>query len=88
MTDEPENLTLKLLRDIRSDIAKVREEMREGFERTDAQIAEVKTETAHIPGIAAEVAALGVDAEDIKESLSIIEGRLVRLEKHAGLVKS
>jgi hypothetical protein len=44
MADEPENLTLTLLRDIRSDIAKMREDMREGFERVDEQIAEVKSE--------------------------------------------
>jgi hypothetical protein len=44
MTDEPENHTLALLREIRGDIAKVREEMREGFERVDERIAEVKSE--------------------------------------------
>lgn len=44
MTDEPENHTLALLREIRADIAKVREEVREGFERVDEQIAEVKSE--------------------------------------------
>jgi hypothetical protein len=28
------------------------------------------------------------DVEDIKETARLIEGRLVRLEKHAGLVKA
>lgn len=81
MADEPENLTLKLLREMRAEI-------KERDELIAAELSAIRSETAHIPGIAAEVAALGVQAEDIKESLSIIEGRLVRLEKHAGLVKA
>jgi hypothetical protein len=57
-----------------------------------SELGEIRAETKQIPGIAEEVARLGVQAEDIKESLSIIEhdisGVKLRIERHTGLVKA
>ena len=36
----------------------------------------------------ADVGVIKADVEDIKETARLIEGRLVRLEKHAGLLKA
>jgi hypothetical protein len=66
MADEPENLILRMLREMRT-------EMRERDEKLSVELAAIKAETAHIPTIAEEVAALGVQVADIKESLDIIE---------------
>jgi hypothetical protein len=85
MTDEPENLTLKLLREMRA-------EMREGFEKAFGDLAELRGSVSELQiAVAATRADIGVikgDVEDIKETARLIEGRLVRLEKHAGLLKA
>ena len=99
MTDEPENLTLKLLREMRA-------EMREGFEKAFSELGEVRTEQqamrqelAAIKSgqneIAVEVAVLGANMRDVKETLNIIEHdisamklRIERIERHTELVKA
>ena len=85
MADEPENLTLKLLREMRG-------EMREGFEKAFGDLAELKRDVSELQiAVAATRTDTGVikaDVEDIKETARLIEGRLVRLEKHAGLLKA
>jgi hypothetical protein len=77
MTDEPESHTLALLREIRSDIAKVREEMRAGFERVDEQIAEVKSEVIRCRK---EV----VDADWVAKGVAV---RLTSLEKRVAALE-
>jgi hypothetical protein len=85
MADEPENLTLKLLREMRG-------EMREGFEKAFGDLAELRGSVSELQiALAATRTDIGVikaDVEDIKETARLIEGRLVRLEKHAGLLKA
>jgi chromosome segregation ATPase len=85
MTDEPENLTLRLLQEMRA-------EMREGFEKAFGDLAELRGSVSELQiALAATRTDIGVikaDVEDIKETARLIEGRLVRLEKHAGLLKA
>ena len=102
MADEPENLTLALLREIRS-------EMREGFEKAFSELADVRAQTKLIPQLAKDVSELQValaatraDVGIIKETvekigeiqanqgarLNAIDGRLGIIEKHTGLVKA
>jgi len=66
------------------------------------ELAEVREQTAHIPQLRADVtelqhamAATRADiaiikdtVEDIKETSRLMEGRLFRLEKHAGFAKA
>ena len=92
MTDEPENLTLKLLREMRA-------EMREGFEKAFGDLTELRGSVSELRGSVSElqialaatrtdIGVIKADVEDIKETARLIEGRLVRLEKHAGLLKA
>ena len=78
MADEPENLTLALLRDIRGDVAKVREEMREGFERVDERLAEVKSEVIKCRK---EVADADWVAKGVAVRLTNLEKRVKALEE-------
>jgi hypothetical protein len=99
MADEPENLTLKLLREMRA-------EMREGFAELRGQIVEMKAEIVDMQAgdqrrdIA--IAAISADLKITKEllervhetqqnqgaRLNVIDGRLAIIEKHTGLVKA
>ncbi len=78
MADEPENLTLVLLREIRAELTEVREEMREGFERVDEHIAEVKSEV-----IKCRVAVADADwvAKGVAVRLTNLEKRVKALEE-------
>jgi hypothetical protein len=78
MADEPENHTLVLLREIRTDIAKVREEVREGFERTDEQIADVKAE---VMKCRADVAGADLASKQVAIRLTLLEKRVKDLEE-------
>jgi len=63
MADEPENLTLKLLREMRAENRERHEKLEARLAKIEDGLASVKTDTSQI---AAEVARLGVQAEDIK----------------------
>lgn len=92
MPDEPENLTLKLLREMRS-------EMREGFEKAFGDLAELRGSVSELQHT---VAAMRIDQgrmhvllEHLHETqqnqgarLNVIDGRLALIEKHAGMVKA
>ena len=92
MTDEPENLTLALLREIRG-------EMREGFEKAFGDLAELRGSVSELQ---VAVAALSVDLKEMKKTveqvhetqknqgarLNAIDGRLALIEKHTGMVKT
>ena len=97
MTDEPENLTLKLLREMRA-------EMRDGFAELRGEIVEMKAEIVDMQAgderrdIA--IAAISADLkitkhllEKVNETqqnqgarLNAIDGRLALIEKHTGMV--
>ena len=99
MTDEPENMTLKLLREMRA-------EMREGFEKAFGDLAELRGSVSELGGSVSElqlsVAAMRADqnrANEILEQvhevqknqgarLNVIDGRLALIEKHIGLVEA
>jgi len=99
MTDEPENLTLKLLREIRG-------EMREGFEKAFGDLAELRGSVSELRGSVSDlqvsVAAMRADqgrANELLEQvhevqknqgarLNVIDGRLAIIEKHIGLVEA
>ena len=78
MADEPENLTLKLLREMRAEI-------KERDELIAAELSAIRSETAHIPGIAAEVAALGVQAEEAVKVSTSSKGALFASKNMPGL---
>lgn len=92
MTDEPENLTLKLLREMRS-------EMREGFEKAFGDLAALRKDMSEMQH---EVAAMRVDQGRMRElleqvrdtqmnqgaRLNAIDGRLALIEKHTGMVQA
>ena len=48
MPDEPENQTLAILRQIRTDIAELRNEMRDGFAKVEAHITATDDENAKV----------------------------------------
>jgi predicted nuclease with TOPRIM domain len=99
MTDEPENLTLKLLREMRS-------EMREGFEKAFGDLTELRGSVSELRGSVSDlqvsVAAMRADqgrANELLEQvhevqknqgarLNVIDGRLAIIEKHIGLVEA
>jgi chromosome segregation ATPase len=99
VADEPENLTLKLLREMRA-------EMREGFEKSFGELAELRQGFVELRGSVYElqialtatrvdVAAIKTDVETIRETqqnqgarLNAIDGRLALIERHTGLVKA
>jgi chromosome segregation ATPase len=96
MTDEPENHTLALLREMRA-------EMREGFEKAFGDLAELRDSVSELQR---EVAAMRVDQGRTNElleqvhkaqqnhgarlnaSLNAIDGRLALIEHHVGLVQT
>jgi hypothetical protein len=96
MADEPENLTLALLREMRA-------EMREGFEKAFGDIAAVRTEMRDgFAELQIAVAALSVDLKQTKKTveqihetqqnhgyrLNAVDGRLALIEKHTGMVQA
>jgi len=90
--DEPENMTLVLLREMRA-------EMREGFTKAFEDLADLRGSVSELQH---EVAAMRVDQgrtnemlEKISEiqqnqgaRLNTMDGRLAIIEKHFGLVKA
>jgi len=92
MTDEPENLTLKLLREMRA-------EMREGFEKAFGDLEKL---SGSVSELQVAVAALSVDLKETKRTveqvhetqknqgarLNAIDGRLALIEKHTGMVQA
>jgi hypothetical protein len=99
MVDEPENLTIRLLQEIRS-------EMRDGFEKAFGDLAELRGSVSELRGSVSElqvsVASMRADqnrANEILEQvhevqknqgarLNVIDGRLAIIEKHIGLVEA
>lgn len=102
MADEPENLTIRLLQEIRA-------EMKEGFEKAFGDLADMREHTKLIPKVRAdilelqhEVASMRVDQGRTNElleqilktqqnhgaRLNAIDGRLAIIEERTGLVKA
>jgi hypothetical protein len=99
MADEPENLTLHLLREIRS-------EVREGFTKVFDDLAEMRGSVSElrdsVSDLQVSVAAMRADqgrANELLEQvhevqknqgarLNVIDGRLAIIEKHIGLVEA
>jgi hypothetical protein len=91
MADEPENLTLMLLREMRAELGAIKTEL-----------AEIKEQTKRIPELQVAVAAIRTDQgrtnellEQVHETqqnqgarLNAIDGRLALIEKHTGMVKA
>ncbi len=80
-----ESHTLALLREIRGEMVAFREETATRFAEVRADIAELQIGVA---AISADLKVVKKDVEDLKETSSIIEGRLVRIEKQMGYVKA
>ena len=82
MADEPENHTLALLREIRADFSArfdgLTAEMRERFEKVDADSAATKAE---ILKLRVEVAEGTTAVKDVAVRLTLIEKRLKDLER-------
>ena len=92
MAEEPENLTLKLLREMRG-------EMREGFEKAFGDIGELQREVAAMRVDQrrmnetlerhSELLEKLVDTQANQGArLNAIDGRLALIERHTGMVKA
>jgi hypothetical protein len=102
MADEPENLTLVLLREIRAEQAAMREDMKEVRAEqhalasllgkvSDAVTAVAQTQDHHSQVLARHSELLGQVIETQQSHggrLNAIESRLAIIEKHTGLVKA
>ncbi len=84
MTDNVESHTLALLREIREEIKEMREQT-SLIPQMARDIAELQIGQA---ALSADLKIVKKDVEDVKETSSIIEGRLVRIEKQLGYVKA
>lgn len=85
MTDEPENLTLHLLREMREENASFREEVRQGFQELSIAVAATRADLAIVKD---DVAALKESVLIIEHDISGIKMRVERIERHTGLVKA
>ncbi len=82
MADEPENLTLRLLREMREENLRLHQETREQL----GQVLETVVEMAKTVNATAEaVGELSGRAETIEGRLNIVDSRI---EKHLGFVKA
>jgi hypothetical protein len=77
--DEPENLVLRMLREMRSDLRSMHEDVRDVRRR----IGHLEGQGAHLEGSIAMVHSLGVQQN---ARMDDIADRLVRIEKRLGLV--
>ncbi len=95
MTDEPENLTLKLLREMRAEQAAMREDMKEVRAEQHAlasllgKVSDAVTAIAVTQERHSEILGKLVEIQANQGArLNVIEGRLAIIEKHTGLVKA
>ena len=88
MTDEPENLTLALLREMRAEQERLASML---GKVTDAVTQIARTQDHHGEVLARHSELLGQILETQQSyggRLNVIDGRLALLEKHAGMVKA
>jgi septal ring factor EnvC (AmiA/AmiB activator) len=72
MAEEPENHTLALLREMRAENAAFRKEVNQRFEKLEADIAEIKAQTKHIPQMRADIAELQMSVAAMQVSVAAI----------------
>jgi len=75
MTENTENLVLDILRQIRSDMTDIRNEMRDGFNRIEVRLGPVEQTLASM---------LGVSASD-REEIRALQHRIERIERRLEL---
>lgn len=102
MTDEPDNLTLKLLREIRAEQAAMREDissLRDDMKAARSELAEARAERGEMRAEQQSFARLlGKVSDAVTEiaeiqanqggRLNMIDGRLAIIEKRIGLVQA
>ena len=84
MADEPENMTLRLLREMRDEAASFRAEVNGRFDKLEFEVAAMRADQGRM------VTTLETlhEGQQIQGSrLNVIDGRLAQIEKHVGLVK-
>ncbi len=84
MSDNIENHTIALLREIREEIRDMREQTNL-IPQIRADVTELQVAVAVL---SADMKTVKKDVAELKETASIIEGRLVRIEKQMGYVKA
>jgi septation ring formation regulator EzrA len=88
MTDEPENLTLKLLREMRSE----QERLASMLGKVTEAVTQIASTQDHQGEVLARHSELLGQILETQQSyggrLNVIDGRLALLEKHAGMVKA
>jgi hypothetical protein len=84
MPDNIESHTIVLLREIREEIRDVREQTNL-IPQIRADVTELQVAVAVL---SADMKTVKKDVAELKETASIIEGRLVRIEKQMGYVKA
>lgn len=99
MSEEPENHTIRLLQEMRAEMRERFDKVDERFEEIDKRFEQIDKRFDKIDSDVAQlsetsgktidaVLALSKNAEELKETSAIIEGRLVRIEKRLDLVKA
>ena len=78
MTDEPENLTLALLRELRAEMKHGFQQTVEAFERVYSEIAEVKAEVLRCRE---DVAGADLASKQVAVRLTLLERRVKELEE-------
>ncbi len=92
MAEEPENLVLRQLREMRAESAAFREEVKAGFtatnERLDRLEAESKTQSELLGKVMDATLNIAETQQMHGARLNIIDARLATIERHTGLVKA
>ncbi len=84
MADEPENMTLRLLREMRDEAASFRAEVNGRFDKLEFEVAAMRADQGRMV-ITLETLHEGQQIQGSR--LNVIDGRLAQIEKHVGLVK-
>ena len=88
MTDEPENLTLKLLREIRAEGKTQSELLGKAMNAIMELAGDVKVIGDNVSTLKTEVSDISERLQTVEGRLNTIDSRLARIEKHTGLVKA
>ncbi len=85
MADEPENLTIRLLQELRAESEAFREEVKTRFDRIEAESA---TQSALLGKVLDATLKIAATQQIHGGRLNMIEARLAEIERETGLVKA
>ena len=92
MAEEPENLTLALLREMRAEMREGFAEMRQRLDGIEGRLGRIEAEQERFASLLGKVADAVTAIAELQQNhgarLNAIEGRLAIIEKNTGLVKA